>query len=153
MAWKDPIFSWLGVFSLVRRVQIICKMRPKNGVRSVIVTVSFNRLSLCVQAMAVILFCGTLQAEEVTWLTTEEVLEMQANAYCSMTEEVHQQCFDMNLIECSSVYQTTMTTCAQSYSLLNPSVQSTLDQFQECYMNEFISYIQSKGLSLDDLCE
>lgn len=121
--------------------------------------VVFNRLNWCFLNLLVALFLGAVQAEEhaeeVAWLTVDQVLEIRANAYCSMTEQLNQQCFRMSLAECSSLYQAIFATCDQleSDAFFDISDQSKVDQFQECYMAEFEKYLISKGLNLDEECE
>ena len=117
--------------------------------------VVFNRLNLYVIILVVMLFFGTVQAEETTWFTIDELQEMRANAHCSNSEQLYQQCFNMSLVECSSVYQTMFSTCDQleSDAFFDFSDQSSVDQFNECYQAEFDKYIESKGINLDEECE
>lgn len=115
----------------------------------------FNWLSLCARVLTAMLLFGAVQAEEVTWFTVHELQVMRADAHCSISEQLYQQCFDMTLAECSSVYQATFATCDQldSDAFFDLSDQTAVDRFNECYQAEFDKYLKSKGVNLDEECE
>ena len=117
--------------------------------------VIINKLILLAYSLVLIFPFNTLQAKEIVLFTIDELQEMRANAHCSVSEKLYQQCFDMNLEECSSVYQTIFSTCDQleSDAFFDFSDQSAVDQFNECYQAEFDKYIESKGINLDEECE
>ncbi|MBQ0713244.1 MAG: hypothetical protein KBT53_09810 [Porticoccus sp.] len=116
--------------------------------------VVFNRLNLGVFILVALLYVDKSQAEEITWFTAEEKLEIRANAHCSAAGEFYQQCFTMDLVECSSVYQSAFNACDQlaSDKHFDEADQSAVDQFSECYQKEFENYLESKGLNLDEEC-